>query len=331
MFKIRFGGKADFKIEISKILLLVFIAFLSCGFGSSKEENYIKSEDFGEGLKYVEKRLLKNQKDPSANYYAGRYLLAMNRQEEALPHLLQAVLLDVGKAKYHFWLGVSYWALRDFDKERKAYQRAIAIDFRYRSAHLYLGHNYFDSGEWNKALKQYEKVLELEKKHPDALFNRAVAIKELGRMRQAILAWKEYLKYYPDGKWALKAVHNLNLRGDFSYRNYLLGARRVVLSRIAFEPDSARLKKASLPSLDVVRAMLSNNKALKFYVITYCQKNTDLARQRALSIKKYITFKNPGVGANRVILSWFGFGEVIKKNGKSWLEKESVNFIAKIK
>jgi tetratricopeptide (TPR) repeat protein len=185
MFKIRFSDKADFKIKISRILLLVFIAFLSCGFGSSKEENYIKSGDFGEGLKYVEKRLLKNQKDPSANYYAGRYLLAMNRQEEALPHLLQAVLLDVGKAKYHFWLGVSYWALRDFDKERKAYQRAIAIDFRYRSAHLYLGHNYFDSGEWNKALKQYEKVLELEKKHPDALFNRAVAIKELGRRQGA--------------------------------------------------------------------------------------------------------------------------------------------------
>ena len=111
MFKIRFSNKADFKTEISRILLLVFIAFLSCGFGYSKEENYLKNENFGQGLKYIEQKLQKNPKDPSSNYYAGRYLLAMNRQEEALPHLLQAVLLDVGKAKYHFWLGVSYWAL----------------------------------------------------------------------------------------------------------------------------------------------------------------------------------------------------------------------------
>lgn len=309
----------------------MFIAFFGTGFWHSKEENYIKSGDFGEGLKYVEKRLRKNHKDPSANYYAGRYLLAMNRQEEALPHLLQAVLLDVGEAKYHFWLGVSYWALRDFDKERKAYQRAITIDGRFNSAHLYLGHNYLDSGEWNKALKQYKKVLELEKKHPDALFNRAVAIKELGRVRQAILAWKEYLKYYPDGKWALKAVHNLNLLGDFSYRNYLFGARKVVLSRIAFEPNSAKLKKYSLPSLDVVRTMMRNNKALFFHVITYCQNNTNLARQRALSIKKHLTFNNPDIRPDRVILSWFGVGEVVQKNGKSWLEKESVNFITKVK
>ncbi|MEA3486921.1 MAG: OmpA family protein, partial [Thermodesulfobacteriota bacterium] len=99
----------------------------------------------------------------------------------------------------------------------------------------------------------------------------------------------------------------------------------------AFEPNSARLKKTSLLSLNVVSSMMRNNKDLSFHVITYCQNNTNLARQRALNIKKHITSRNPGVEPGRVILSWFGTGEVIQMDGKSWLEKESVNIITKNK
>ena len=90
-----------------------------------------------------------------------------------------------------------------------------------------------------------------------------MALEQLNRPADELLAWKQYLKHYPDGKWALRAVEHLNSLGEFSYRNFIIGYRRVPLQEITFAPESVRLLSASKPSLEVIGSILKVNKEIE--------------------------------------------------------------------
>ena len=115
------------------------------------------------------------------NYLMGRVHLAANHPKDALPYLEKAVASSPDVPDYHYWLGVAHWALKNDLEERNQYMRAIALDQDYVPAHLYLGHSFLDGGEWEKALAQYDTVLVLDPGLLNALYNRGLALKNLGR------------------------------------------------------------------------------------------------------------------------------------------------------
>lgn len=261
---------------------------------------------------------------PEANFFMGRSLLAANQPEKALPFLEKAVALSPDLADYHFWLGVAHWALKDFSEERNQYVRAITINQDHIPAHLYLGHNFMDRGEWGKALTQYEKVLAIDYTTPNALYNRALALKKLRRSAEEVIAWREYLKVNQIGKWALRAAGHLNALDDFSYDIHQIGAMKTVMKRPTFDSSDALLPD-SLPSLDRLGHILENNPNLYVHVVVYFKSNQKRAFARAKAIKRYLTRKYPGADHGRVKISWFASAEVI--NDKTYLLDESVRFI----
>ncbi len=315
------------------ILIVLIFPFLlgGCAVGQAirntvQGTHYLETRNYSQGELTFRQAVLKNADDPRANYYLGRFLLAGKKAKQALPYLRKAVSLEPENTDYLFWQGVCFGELGKRKQERASYGSVLKIKKNHLQALIYLGHNQFRAKEYETALNTYRKVLEIWPYSPSALYNRALIARILKRSPEEKVGWLTYLSAYPSGALAIKAADHLNRLGDFSYRNQYLGARAVTLTKIRFIPFSAELAAGSLPSLDVVGATVSNMGKGKLQVIVYQQNNKKLSRARAVSIKKYLLGKFPGLKSNGIGISWFDTPEVVKIEGKNLRNPESVRF-----
>jgi tetratricopeptide (TPR) repeat protein len=312
------------------MLLLAGVLF-AAGCATVMGPYYLEQEQYEEGIKVMGEQLKENPDDAASAYYVGRYYLALNKPKQGLTYLQKAVRLAPENADYVFWTGVAYWAMMDFDRERAAYEKAISLDPNHISAHLYLGHGYADRGQWAQALKQYDVVLKLDPYNPEALYNRARALRGLDRTSDEIAAWKQFLEYYPDGSMAMTAVEQLNLHGDFTYRNYIIGKRNVTLRSLTFAPGTSVLDADGRASLEVLSAMMQVNKELVVNIVAYAKGNAPLAKARATAIRDYMLNGNPDVDRSRLPLSWFGTAENVQVGDKQIALDQSVSFITEVR
>ncbi|OIQ49076.1 TPR repeat-containing protein YrrB [Pseudodesulfovibrio hydrargyri] len=312
-------------------VLLLASVLSAAGCATVMGPYYLEQEEYEEGIKVMSGQLRENPDDAPSAYYVGRYYLALNKPEQALPYLQKAVRLDPASADYVFWTGVAYWAMMDFDRERAAYEKAIGLDPNHISAHLYLGHGYADRGQWAQALRQYEVVLKLDPYNPEALYNRARALRGIDRTSDEIAAWKRFLEYYPDGSMAMTATEQLNLHGDFTYRNHIIGKRNVTLRSLAFKPGTSVPDADGRASLDVLSAMMRVNRELTVNIVAYVKGNAPLAKARANAVRDYMLNGNPDVNRSRLPLSWFGTAENVQVGDKAFALDQSVNFITEVR
>jgi len=288
---------------------------------------YLKQREYKEGLKSFVERVKENPQDATAAYYVGRFYLATKRPAEAMTYLKQAAKLVPDNADYQFWIGVAHWAKLELDEEKASYERALVLDPDHISANLYLGHGYTDEKQWAQALVLYDKVISLDRYNPEALYNRGVALGGLGRHKEEVAALKKFLEYYPDGSLAMRATSRLNLQGDFSYRNFILGKRNVTLKSMTFKPGTNDLVLESKESLHVIAAMMGTNKKLALHIVAYNDGNAAAAKARAQAVKDYILAGRPGFDPKRLPLSWFGTTETVERKGKTFTLEDSVTFI----
>ena len=316
------------KTKLSWAVIVVFVILPGCQLGTRVQgEYYLNQEKYAEGVKKFDEKLKNDSFDAPANYYMARYLLALDRPNDALPYIKEAVALDYQNADYHFWLGVCYHGLKRYGEERQSYLRAIKFDHRHVEAYLYLGHSYLESGRWEAALGAYDKVLEVDNEHPQAMYNRALALNKLQRLAEEVAAWKDYLKIYPAGGWAIQAVDHLNSRGDFDYRNYQIGYRRVPLKKIRFEGLTSILDVATKSSMGVVGSILSINKKIDLQIVGYKTGHKNLARKRANGVKEYMINNFSEIDPNRLAVRGVGTPEKIQINWKTFSVDDSINLI----
>jgi len=317
--------------KLSKALAgLLFVLF---AFGCAqvttqyKGEYYLVNDRYAEGIEYFQAQLKQNPNEPSTHYYLGRMYLATNKYEQGLNHIEQAIALDPGNADYYFWQGVAYWALMNFEKERESYEQALRLDDKHVQAHVYLGHHLMDKGRVEEALGEYDTAVALDRYNPDALYNRALALRKLGRAKQETEAWKTYLGFYPDGEFARNAADYLNYRGNFAYRNYQIGIRRVTLERIRFKQDSAQIEQSSKPSLRVIGSIMTNNKRIVLEIVGFQDDDKNLAQARADSVREYILDQYPEVSPDRLKTRAVSRPERIAVGDKEYLLNGSILFV----
>jgi tetratricopeptide (TPR) repeat protein len=305
--------------------ICVILALVSCGHTSGKR--YLDKEEYEQGILAFQEVLRENSDDPEANYYMGRFYLAQEKGEQAMPYLQRATELEPGQADYHFWQGVAYWAVMDLEKERLCYLRALALDKKHVPAHLYLGHNLLDNGKWEKALVEYDRVVEIDPYNPEALYNRGIAFRQLHRPVEEVEAWKQYLKLYPEGKWALRAADHLNFLGDFSYRNFTIGYRRVTLERIGFAPGTTELLPKSEPSLAVLGSIMSINRKIDLEIVGHKEGEASLARARAEAVRVHLLQKFSDINPSRLVCRGEGTPERVQADERVYLLHDSIAFV----
>jgi len=308
------------KISMQAIRLGRFIQHQFAG------EHYLQTRDYSKGEIVFQEEVQKNPQNPSANYYLGRFLLAQEKHREALPYFEKAASLSPGNDEYTFWLGVGYGENGLPVKERQAYQSVLKNDPKHLQSLIYLAHNYLKNKQYGKSLDLYHKALKEWPESPSALYNRALIFKILGRTPEEQKAWAEYLTLYPAGSLAQRAADHLNETGDFSYRNQTLAARKITLTKISFEPFTAKLDSTAHPSLKLVGATAANMGKGTLQVVVYQKNNEKLAREKALSVKKYLQQHFPDLRNGHIMTSWFAVPEEYTINGRKVSDDESVRF-----
>lgn len=291
---------------------------------------YLNKADYAGGRSSFAERLAANPGDHEANYFMARFELGDDNPQAALPFIQKAVKLAPGNADYHFWEGVAWWALMKPDKEKAAYEKALALDPDHVSANLYLAHNLLDRGQDSASLERYERTLRLSPQEPQAMFNKAVALERLGRKADMTRALHAYLRAYPDASLARQGVRMLNKAGDFTWRNHPLGRQTVALRAVEFAPGSARLTRESEDSLDRVGAMLADDPDLGLHVVAYVKGDAELARERALAVRDYVSGRSWRVSSDRLTPRWIDRPETVKSEGRTTRLAESVNIFTRI-
>ena len=318
------------RMSVWKVIVLVVAMSVAAGCTVVKGPYYLNTKKYSEGIHDFSSILAEDPQNAEALYYMARLYLADDKPEQAMPFISRAVALEPENDTYLFWKGITHWALMEYDEELRSYERALEQNPRNTYARLYMGHNLLDREDWKGALRAYDQVLGTDPYDPDALYNRPRALHGLGKLAEERSAWLTYLKSYPDGALALRAVDGLNALGDFSWRNFYIGKRRVSFETVQFEPGTDILKADTKPSLQLLAAMLGNSGQLRVHVVTYADAAPELARKRALRIREYILGYAGGVSPRQLLLSWFGEPERVKAGGKTRNLNESVSFITQV-
>jgi protein O-GlcNAc transferase len=101
----------------------------------------------------------------------GLALQKLQRHEEALTCLAQAVQLNPGHANAQLNLGLTYQSLGQLDEARAAYQRALAIEPGHLQALFNIAKMLQDALDFESASRAYQAVLDVDPRHADALAN----------------------------------------------------------------------------------------------------------------------------------------------------------------
>lgn len=260
-------------------------------------------------LAATDNQLIEKASNAKSAYLLGRGLLAAQKENLAIGLLQKASLLEPDNPEYAYWEGVGHWFNNEPDMERSSYMRGLTAAPQSIPLLTNLGHSYLGEGKYEQALSTYQDVLEISPAEHDALYNQGLIFRKLGDKNKEIDAWKSYLQVYRTGKSAFRAVVRLNDYGDFSYRTYVIGARKVILSPdIVFD---ARSPETSLQELLPIISILQANNHMQLEIVVFSEKNLEKARMRAMAIKNILHQEaGPDITA-RVAFSWFDSPEII--------------------
>ncbi len=267
-----------------------------------------------------------NLANHSSNYFMGRNLLDSGEYNKSIGFFKEAVAQNPADSDYHFWLGVNYGNLKDYQNERISYLKAISFTSDHLMSNYFLGHSFMNDQNWDMALVAYDKVLSIQPTFEQALYNKGLALKRIGRNQEEMLAWKHYLSMNNTGLWALRAAAHLNASGDFSYRISQIGRQKIVIGPFPTN-DSDKKIMLSDSSLRSLGQSLQLSPDLDLFVIVYLDNNPDLAKQQAKNIKKQLLENFSNINSARIKLSWFGVEEEMTIGNKSFSLKHSVRFL----
>jgi hypothetical protein len=119
----------------------------------------------------------------------------------------------------------------------------------------------------------------------------------------------------------------LNGLGDFSYRNFTIGYRRVTLEPITFRAGTATLLSRGKPSLQVLGTILSINHKIWLEIACYKSGDSVLAAARAEAVRDYLLQEFPQIKPPRLGARGIGRKEKIKAGNKVYLLDDSTTFI----
>jgi predicted O-linked N-acetylglucosamine transferase (SPINDLY family) len=101
----------------------------------------------------------------------GLSLQKLQRHEEALVHLRQAIALRPGHANAHLNLGLTYQSLGRSQEAKASYLAALALEPGHLQAHFNLAKWWQDAFDFEEAGRAYQATLALEPHHADSLAN----------------------------------------------------------------------------------------------------------------------------------------------------------------
>lgn len=160
-------------------------------------------------------RLLKrddNSSEPSAVcdwFVEGCRRYADGDFSEAAAMLRIGLMQDPHNAEAHFHLAECLYRQDNVAGALERYYVAVEQDRQYLEAWTQIGCLHRELDEPESALDAFDIALETHPEYPDAHFQKAETLAELGRLAEAAPYWRRYLSYESRGPWAELARERL--------------------------------------------------------------------------------------------------------------------------
>lgn len=255
----------------------------------------------------------KGNMNDEALFYLGRSLLAAGRSTEALGAFSKAELLRPDNPQYALWKGVTYQALGAVEEERQTYRQLVEKRPDLLPARLNLANNLLQDGQASEAQQLYKQILASDPTERTALYNKAIALRLQGKPKEEVEAWKSYLDHYRTGLSASRAMQHLHELGDYSFRNYQLGEKSVILNqdRLLDPQDQERKRE-----IDYLARHLNNRSLGELNIVVFVENDVQQAESIARSLRSAIAERAEGIEDNTVGVSWFDEAEPIETRDK---------------
>lgn len=133
-------------------------------------------------------------------------LYQMDRVDEALPFIEQAVALDALNPDILNAHGLICRNVRNFEKALEQFKDAIKFRPDFFSAMNNIGLVYGDLGERDKAIPYFEKALELSPDNDEIMLNLAHCLRDNDQSEEALSYYKKLAEMHPD---SVRHVFNL--------------------------------------------------------------------------------------------------------------------------
>lgn len=252
--------------------------------------------------------------NPESAYLVGRGLLrAQNSEDQALAFLQRASVLQPENPEFAYWEGVGHWANGNSDEERRSYLRGLTLDPKNVPLLINLGHNYLGEKKYDDALNAYQTVLANYPDEPVVLYNTGLIYRAQGRTSEEISSWQSFLQDNRQGAKSFRAVHRLNSYGDYEFRVYGVGGRKVIINQHILLDDSQPFD-LQVNELAEIAAILDDDEKLELEIVVFIENDREAARKRAFEIKKIINSLTTTDIKSRVRMSWFDVPEAIKRD-----------------
>jgi cytochrome c-type biogenesis protein CcmH/NrfG len=115
-------------------------------------------------------------------------------EAQALEALAQRDPADVGA---RVELGNLYMDHERWDEAARWYREALQLSPDLNNVRTDLGACLVHSGRPAEGLTEFEAVLARDESHRNALYNKGIALTQMGRTEEAIVAWEEVLRHHP--------------------------------------------------------------------------------------------------------------------------------------
>jgi len=131
-------------------------------------------------------------------YIEALYAGIIERNMEARIRLLQEIIQKYPREKMaHYWLGVFYRILGNYEMAVEETSKALELDPDYAGAHNELGYTYLAIRNFDKSIEHFQKYASLNPKDANPLDSLAEAYFFMGQLDEAIAKYKEALAVKP--------------------------------------------------------------------------------------------------------------------------------------
>ena len=133
-----------------------------------------------------------NPNDAMAHLWYGEYLQVMERNEEALVQIRQAMALDPLNPVHLGELGSLFFTARQYDESNRAFQKAFELDPDYIWPHVGFGEIYGVHKMYREAISELEKAVNLSNRNDEgAMASLGKVLGDSGRKQEARKLLKE--------------------------------------------------------------------------------------------------------------------------------------------
>lgn len=173
-------------------------------------ENYDKRADVEKKLEIALEQLKADPKDPQRHVNVGWAYLELERYNEAIKEINNAINIDNQFFPAYFNLGLAYMQVQKYDLAVEAFKKALVIQPRSPQVKVNLGIVYNKLGKHDVALKELQDAYQLNRGSVETIYEIGYTYELLGNKEEALYQYQSALQFAPQNEKLKEAIKRVS-------------------------------------------------------------------------------------------------------------------------